>query len=371
MARPPSHNVRIYERPPGSGRYVIRWSERGKQRQQGGFTDRIDAEQAALEKRRELRNPLSRPRASSTVGELLAEWFDNALPALKPGTREGYERHTRIILDLLPDLLAVEARSLSTSQVNRVFRALDLPDSTRRQMLNVLSGVYRHAIEDGLGGVETNPVHGAKRPSSERQPITIPTMDDVVRLAIAAPDDQMRGLLIVCAFAGLRQQEAFALRPVDVEDRHIHVRQAVSGQSGEIVSTKTSSGMRRVPMLPMVREAIDAAICEFPGVGPEDLIWRTKNGTVWNRSTFHANRWAGWREDAGVSIKWRHLRHFYVSQLAAINVSILQASRWAGHSKFSFTMDTYGFLFDEDEGPAMQRLEARITGNVETGQVGE
>ena len=69
-----------------------------------------------------------------------------------------------------------------------------------------------------------------------------------------------------------------------------------------------------------------------------------------------------WRSDAGVDTKWRHLRHYFVSQCAAARIPMLTTSRWIGHSKYSFTMDRYGFLFDEDEGPALERLHARVTG---------
>lgn len=38
----------------------------------------------------------------------------------------------------------------------------------------------------------------------------------------------------------------------------------------------------------------------------------------------------------------------------------LKLSRWMGHKKFSFTMDTYGFLFDDEETELMDSFERRI-----------
>ena len=369
MPRPVSHNVTVSERPKGSGRYALRWREGGKQREQKGYTDREDAEAAASKKRRELRSPFSAARTSSTVGQLAAQWYDDLVAPsaeqskLKPGTRQLYERHLGILL--LTDVAKMRAADLTTPMVNRWIKSLQQPESTKRQLLVVLSSIYRYAMEDGLGGVEANPVIGAKRPPSQRQTVYIPSMDDVVRLAIATPSpaEEWRAFLLVCAFCGLRQQEAFALRPMDVSPSHLHVRRAVSGQNGHIETTKTEKGNRRVPLPGFVYEALRLAMSNQWALAETDLIWATtKHGGPWNRSTFNANVWRSWREASGVDVKWRHLRHFYVSQLAASGANMLQVSRWAGHSKSSFTLDVYGFLFDEDEAGVLDALTARITG---------
>lgn len=363
VARKPEYNVRVYERPAGSGRFVLRWTEHGKQRQEGGYTSRIDAEEAALKKRRELRNPLSAVRTPITLGELLAEWYDEAVPNLKDGTREQYTSLMPRLLEALDryDALTIPAKSITTGQINRWARSLDTTDSTKRRLLVMLSAAFQHAVSDDIGGVETNPVREAKRPKQFRQPITIPTDDDVQRLDATAPDQTWRALLVVCAYAGLRQQEAFALTWGAITDTHIDVRQAVTGQRGIIAAVKTENGLRSVPMLPIVKTALHAARADQWNPHPDALVWETMNGTPWNRSTFAANVWSAWRAEAGVQIKWRHLRHYFVSQCAAAKIPMLTTSRWIGHSKFSFTMDRYGFLFDEDEAPALERLHARVT----------
>jgi len=82
---------------------------------------------------------------------------------------------------------------------------------------------------------------------------------------------------------------------------------------------------------------------------------------VYSASSFAKKAWGAWRVDAGVTVQWRHLRHFYASTIAASGGSLLQCSRWMGHSTFALTMDRYAFLFDADTPGVLDRMEQRIT----------
>lgn len=363
--RPVTNNVYITEE---RGRYRIRWREHGKLHSESVGT-REEAEEKAAFRRldllRRVRDPFSEAREVFTVGELAARWYNEAIQGsdAKPGTVTVYERHLGLVLET--SIASHPAHALTTARVNRWLRTLDHTDATVRNMLVVLSSIFQHALSEGLGDVSSNPVRGAKRPKQQRLPVQIPSNEEVLRLAITVPfpEPSWRALLTVCAYAGLRQQEAFALRWMDVEDTHVHVHRAVSGDKGEITTTKTEKGQRRVPLMPLVRDAFAVARSDEWQPDPEDLIWQTATGRPWNRSTFQANIWNAWRTNAGVNLKWRHLRHYFASQLAASGGSALLCSRMMGHTKFSFTMDTYGFLFEEDIGPVFDAMQQRVFGS--------
>jgi len=367
MAGSRTPRVSVSERPKGSGRWSVRWRENGSSREERGYASEDDALDRAHQLRKELRDPLATARSVVLVKDLLREWWDDhALKTLKPGTLDLYDRCMTTILD--SRIARSRSSDLNTAAINRWSASIDRPPSYVRNMLTVLSAAYTYGVS--VGTVQDNPAKGAKRPKVQRRPIRVPTMTQFIRLAMAAPEkdnERWRSLLLTAGFVGLRQQECFALRwrHIEWDDSRILVEEARSGTKGkdriEASAPKTEAGERRVPMPAFVAEALleHRATTAFPE--EDDLVWGTSRRTMHTSSTFQQRVWNEWRDRAGVQVMWRHLRHFYASMVAdSPEGNPLKLSRWMGHKKFSFTMDTYGFLFDDEETELMDSFERRI-----------
>lgn len=353
-AKPP--RVSVYNRTSAGKGWCLRWRDpaTGKQRQRSGYDSEEAAQEAAVQLRAELRSPLPE-RTTVPVGRLLAGWWAHTERLLAPSTVNTYDGALRRLFD--EPIADADALTLTTADVNRWTRAAEHAPGTLRVMLVVLSAAFTYAVEHG--DAPANPIRGARRPIEPKKPVVFPTAEDVLRLAMTAPTLKWRTALAVAAYCGLRQGELFALRWEDIYPKHIHVRAALSGSSRVRRQPKTEGGYRRVPLLPEFHELLMAYHAESGGK-PVDLIWTSTTGHAWSASSFRSNGWSEWRETAGVSIQWRHLRHYYASTIAAAGGTLVQLSRWMGHERVQLTIDRYSFLFDEDEDRVMERLRRRI-----------
>jgi integrase len=346
-------------------KWCIRYREPGtlRQRQTGTYTTREEAEEAAVHKRRELRDPFSQARETLSVGQLLARYYDEHLTTggVKNGTQDNYTYHLGKILET--PIVSVPATELTTSMVNVWSKNLGESPSTTRNMITVLSGAYKHAMENGISSINENPVRYAKRPEQRRERIIIPSTETIMRLAMTAPgpSEKWRAGLMIAALCGLRQQELFALEWQHITPTKILVRQAVSGQARKVGKTKTEKGIREVPLMPFVHDTLEAWREWLQPSADEPLVFPNQRGAPYATSNFTAYIIGPWRKQAGVDIKWRHLRHFYVSYLLSLGVEPYKISRYAGHSSYAFTVDRYGFLFADDHTDIVERMETGIS----------
>lgn len=247
------------------------------------------------------------------------------------------------------------AHTLSTPALIRWHQSLDISPRAANIALTALSSIYQRSVEWGI--VESNPCRGVRRHRETATTVHIPTHSEVARLAMTAPSNRERGMLLVACYAGLRQGELRALTPTDLYHGRIKVSAAI-GADGQRKPPKTHED-RVVPIPGSVREWLDEYAHDirstYPLFAHDHDPTKPVDKDVWRRGI-----WYPWVAAADCEhLMWRHLRHYYASTIAAVGASILQCSRWMGHATIVTTMDRYSFLFDQDEARVMDLLERR------------
>ena len=197
---------------------------------------------------------------------------------------------------------------------------------------------------------------------------------------LAMADGRWRPLLITAIFTGMRSSELRGLTWVDVdfEQKVIHVRQRAD-HWGEIGAPKSAAGDRKIPMSPMVANALKEWRLACPRArageeGPEGRLWLVfpnGNGNVENHANI-ANRGfyalqiaAGIVDQAGRAKYGMHaLPHFFASWAIERGFSPKRVQTLLGHSSIQMTFDVYGHLFPSaaDDQAAMSQLQARLIG---------
>jgi integrase len=240
-----------------TGKWEVRWRENGRNRSRS-FSMKADAERFELGVRRarEMGGQLDLDRGQETVAEFMERWWlDYAVPTLADNTRDCYariwERHVRRRLagyrmrDVTPAVVAGLKADLTKEGVGA---------ATVHKALAIVSGMFRQAVI--WDRVDRNPVREIKLPRATRKrfvPPVAPVMVEAMRARLLEKEQLRDATLVsVLAYAGLRPEEARALRWEDVGERTIRVERAAAGST--VKETKTDE-IRTVRLLvPLARD---------------------------------------------------------------------------------------------------------------------
>lgn len=259
-------------------------------------------------------------------------WVVHAIPNLQQSTRDLYghvwEKHIRHrlghhqLVDLTPKV------------VNR-FRADPVADGigdpTIRKALTVLQSVLSLSVTEEE--IVTNPVARIRKPgltpSRDRVPIPVLTIERM-RASLPLRD---RTLVSVMAYAGLRPQEALALRFDDAGERTLAVvRKDVDGRL--LPYTKTR-GHRHVRLLGPLLADLAHWQCEQRAPGRQ-LIFPRSDGEAWRETDYRNWRrrsyGRAWRAAGLDDSRPYDLRATWVSLMIFEGHTVVEVARQAGHS---------------------------------------
>ncbi len=187
-----------------------------------------------------------------TLADFAEEWWKlYAVPNLASRTLRSYaglwDRH------VLPRLGAMHLNAITPEAVERYRAELEadgVGQPTVHRALVLLQGVLRRAVE--WRRIGHNPVKAVQKSKVRRQREVRPLPPlSVERLRVVAVKRRKHGardtaLIGLLAYAGLRPQEALALRWSDVRERTLLVEKAADGQGG-VKTTKTGQARTARP----------------------------------------------------------------------------------------------------------------------------
>jgi integrase len=248
-------------------------------------------------------------------------------PKCRPATVERYE----YLLDqgILGAFGHVRLDSSFLEPARAYVAELSARGVQARPHMSLLRTVLRSAFDLGvverLPDLPPLPKPGKKLPDA-------PPKEHVLTLLERAPG-WLRPAIGLAAYAGLRAGEVRALevRDVDVVNERILVRRAFSANE---VLTPKSTHERVVPLIPELRAILAPAL---KSKLPNARVILTRNGTTPKRS--HVLTALKYLETKlGVRAWSFHaLRHFFISELVRLGVSIEVIRQLAGHSKLDVT----------------------------------
>ena len=207
------------------------------------------------------------------------------------------------------------------------------------------------------------------------------SLDEVRTLLKHAPDRQFKckrrshayGVCAVylAAFCGLRYGEIQGLtgENVDLDKRTIRVRHSLT-RDDELKTPKTASGIRDVPMPPIVFEALKGWFAEHYRANERGLLFRTLPGGCITGSEFHSSFWkpllgrAGLCVDGREDLHFHALRHFAASWWIENGVSMPDVADMMGHKRFDMTLQVYAHpvIRGTHRHDAMNRMAGDLIG---------
>lgn len=231
-------------------------------------------------------------------------------------------------------------------------------------LLNIrkpLNGVFDHATKKRL--LPFNPVAAVEPPKQTRRREPHPlTVDDVWRLANAAPTDDDRNLILAAAFTGLRASELFGLRWANVylepgAEYLVVVEQFYQGT--HVNGAKSRSGNRRVTLNDDAAAVLRA---QLPSDRTQNggLVFASVRGAHVRASNWNRRVWQPTRESAGLpGLHFHDLRAFYVSVIRAAALDPAWTKQLVGHAD-DRTHDLYTHTIPGSEPVTRAKLAGRF-----------
>ena len=332
----------IQKRQRSSGtRWVVRWREGGRQHSRTFFR-RSDAELFDGEVKRRLSLGAFAPPEPSrqTLGEWLPVWFERGVRRWAASTIAN--RHSCIGNWIDPYLLEVRLRDLGSARI-RDWQQQIRDDGASAQMANhalrLLSSALGAAVKDGL--LPYNPASGVEKFPADKPRPRVLTPDQIERIRAAMPRLRDRVLVGLMAYAGLRPEEAYALRWGDVGNVLVVDR---AFTHGELRTTKTNR-RRTVRIIEPLAEDLDALRPRLVDV--EALVCPSEAGTFIDHRNWRPRVWDPACQAAEVKAKPYDCRHAYASLMIHSGESIIAVAAAMGHASATTTMDTYAHVVDD------------------------
>ena len=317
--------------------------------------------------------------SSITLGEWLGRWMEEyKKPILRPSTYSGYSKD--IENHILPYLGAKKLTQLKTADIQKHYNRLlesgrkndigkgkGLSNATVRGIHMVLREALDSAVREGL--IPRNPADGTSPPKIHRKEKQVLTKDELENfMKLIENDEVWYDFFYTEIITGMRQGEICGLRWEDFDEAKgtLRVARSVDFVKKELVigETKTDDGKRTI-YLPdslwrLLAERKKGTVSEwiFPNLlNPELPLDPAK---AYRR--FKKLLEIGELPD----IRFHDLRHTFTSHAANSGIAPKTLSEIVGHSKASFTLDTYAHVTGD-----MQKNAANIVNNYITDILGK
>ena len=320
-------------------------------------------------------------QSKMTLAQWLDEWLEKHMTGtVRPGTLEGYRKdmdnHVKPYLGekLLIKLTSDDLRELYQLLLERGRKlprqncGPGLAPATVRGIHATLHHALKTAADEGL--IPFNPAEKVTPPSVPNTPKRVLTHDQLEKFLCAIRFDPIwHDFFYTELTTGLRRGELCGLKWEDFDSdvgtlnvrRTIHARKGGTLEAGE---TKTYAGQRTI-LLPhstaqILRERKQSALTQWIFHDPLRPEWPVNPNSAYRRLKELLKQ-------AGLpSLRFHDLRHTFATHALASGVDAKTLSGILGHTKASFTLDTYTHVTGD-----MHRNAAEIVGNVITEWLGD
>ena len=311
-----------------------------------------------------------------TLGEWLEIWLTEcAEPSVRPSTFRGYRAYVRD--KIAPYLGEKEIRKVTVDDIQNLYRKLKkeggaeggpLSGASVRRIHGVLHQALKVAADRHL--IVKNPTDNVTLPKREPSPRTILNDEQLERFMEAIRQDRRwHDFFYLEITTGLRRGELCGLMWSDFDEKKgtLSIRRTLHGKEGGgyyVGDTKTGTGRRIIKLPPstvqLLTERKRAAISQwiFPNpIHPEDPVMPNSG----------YNRMKKLLAEAGLPrMRFHDLRHTFATHALTSGVDAKTLSGILGHTKASFTLDTYTHTTGD-----MQKRAAEIVGGFLTDYLGE
>lgn len=365
------------KRPSGDGlirkRNDGRWEGRiiVGQKQDGKFIYRsvfAKTQKELLPKLAELRLRYNGVELTEESAVTLGEWLDRWMSEYKQGVLRAstYARYCSDIKNhIAPHIGQKKLTQVRSSDIQKLYNALSgqgLASATVRGVHMILHSALACAVREGL--LPKDPTEGASPPKIQRKEKRVLSKSEIgIFMKQLEGDAFWNDLFYTALLTGMRRGELCGIRWEDFDEQKgtLKVARSIEYVHGKLVigETKTEDS-KRVIFLPeslkrMLADKKQKSISEwiFPDLLDLTKPIRPSSAYYKLKSTLKA---------AGLpDIRFHDLRHTFASHAANSGIAPKTLAEIVGHSKASFTLDTYAHITTDMQRNASNIVTSYLT----------
>ncbi|MEJ8547138.1 tyrosine-type recombinase/integrase [Brevibacillus borstelensis] len=354
----------------------------GKRKQKwfSGFKTKKEAQQAQVEKLREIQTGLLVETSDMTVAEYMDYWLENyAKVSCRHTTYNVYRQRTqRYVIQLIG---RIKLKDLKTMHLQKMYadllkngakyRAGGISPMTVRHIHGMMHKALENAVRWQI--VPRNVAQLVELPRVEKKETLVLTKEQVQQLVEAAKEHELYIPILFAVTTGMRYAEIFGLawNDVDLEKRTIHVRQQIVRTRGEyrLTQPKTKSSDRIISLseslvAPLRRHKAEQAQKKLligPMYNPDGLVCcRPEDGLPYSATPVR-RKFDALLDKAGLPrVRIHDLRHTVATLLLEQGVHPKVVSELLGHANIGITLDRYSHVSLTMQKEAVDSLEAAI-----------
>jgi len=369
-------------------RYSIGKDVNGKQRQKSVYGN---TEAEVIEKLNKLKKDLWTGTYIEQSNICLGEWLKQWMEAYKRKTVRAttYECMQMYLQKHIykSDISCLRLVDLKPFHFQNLYNALGekLAPASIRKIHNIIGAALNQAYKNEL--IATNPASKATPPTIEKPDIQILSHKEQEIFINALEGETLKPLFLLLLQTGLRIGEALALR-WDCIDLKKNMTLTINGTCRRVITNfdkdskeiksemifqkpKTKNSVRTIPLMPAAiqnlrllkqRQKIEA-IKDGKPFDNNKIVFNTANGSIHEAKNV-ARVLHRILKTAGLKRITLHcLRHTFVTRMLEAGEDIKTISEIIGHSKVSFTLDTYAHILPTKKHSAVQRLNHFFSSN--------
>ena len=336
---------KYYVRPDGLHETIIKIN--GKRKAFRGKTDR-----EVWQKVKDYRADVAAGK-TETFENVAHAWWNEIEPTLAPNSLRNYSpAYERAVAEFgKMDVAAIKAKDVE-KYINRFAKTYAKKTvTTQRQIIRqILNKAQRE------GYIAYNPADAVLLPKNLPQKKRHAPSPDQIKKIKAGLSDDFGLFAFLIYYTGCRRGEAQGLmyEDIDRKNKRIRIQRSVynTGATPEIKLPKTEAGIRSVPLLSALADALpdkkhgyifsaDGGKSPLPGWKLEDL-------------------YVGYKMRTGVAVSPHEIRHGYASALYESGVDYKTMQQLLGHAQLATTMDIYTEIFDKRIDEAAAQMDAKF-----------
>lgn len=262
------------------------------------------------------------PQARTTLKQLYEEWQPGHYSGISKQQQDCYNAAWIVFAPLYNRQFA----ELRAVDFQAVIDGSGLGYSSRQKMRGLYSLLCKYAMENDI--INKNYAQFIRMGKDEKKEKEIFTDAEIRKIEKAAEKDIAARYILIMIYTGFRIEEFLALTPFDVDMKNKTMRGGV----------KTEAGKNRIiPIHPKIILYIAALYNE-----KKEALIHKEDGSRYSVNYFRDKMYYPALENLGIPKRSPHCtRHTFATNLVRAKAPPTVVQRLLGHTKYSFTVDTY------------------------------